>query len=186
MPRTPKAERRSAEPGRIYTIGHSTRSFDEFVALLAAHGVAQVADVRTVPRSRRNPQFSREALAIELPRQGIGYRHFPELGGLRRPLPDSKNSWWQNASFRGYADYMQTDAFAEGVAALLDYARHGATAAMCAEAVWWRCHRSLLADALVVADLDVRHIMSRTSEPAHELHEHARLRRGHIVYPGLL
>src|SRR5512140_1536757 len=134
----------------IYTIGHSVRTFEEFLALLRAHGIDRLADIRTVPRSRRHPHFSREQLAPALEAQGITYRHFPALGGLRRPVKNSPNTYWRNESFRGYADYMQTDAFAHAVDDLLAFAGGGRATVMCAEAVWWRCHRALLADGLLV------------------------------------
>ena len=128
----------------IYTVGHSTRTAEEFIALLEAHGVQQVADVRTVPKSRRNPQFWSDALEASLAEAGKGYRWFPQLGGLRKTSADSPNGAWRNASFRGYADHMLTAEFAEGLAALLEFAAEAPTAIMCAEAVPWRCHRSLI------------------------------------------
>jgi uncharacterized protein (DUF488 family) len=171
---------------RLYTIGHSTRTADEFVALLQAHQVVHLADVRTVPRSRRVPQFNSDALASRLLRDHIMYRHLPALGGLRKPRPDSVNSAWQNESFRGYADYMATPPFADGLQDLLAYAADGATAIMCAEAVWWSCHRRLIADALIVRGVDVRHIMSATRAEPHELTPFARVRGDRVAYPGLL
>jgi uncharacterized protein (DUF488 family) len=179
----------SPEPGslvRLHTIGHSTRSFAEFAALLDAHGIGQVADVRTIPRSRRHPQFERDALAAALTARGVAYAHFPGLGGLRRPRRDSPNTGWRNASFRGYADYMGTVAFADALGDLLEFARAAPTAVMCAEAVWWRCHRSLLADALVVRDVEVLHITSAAAPSAHELNPLARLVEAHLTYPSLL
>jgi uncharacterized protein (DUF488 family) len=128
----------------IYTVGHSTRTAEEFIALLEAHGVQQVADVRTVPKSRRNPQFWSDALEASLAEADKGYRWFPQLGGLRKTSADSPNGAWRNASFRGYADHMLTAEFAEGLAALLEFAAEAPTAIMCAEAVPWRCHRSLI------------------------------------------
>ena len=178
----------------LFTIGHSTRAIGELIGLLKAHGVGQLADVRTIPKSRRHPQFAREALAQSLPQHGIAYRHFPGLGGLRKPRRDSPNAAWRNDSFRGYADYMQTDAFARALQDLLDWS--GATgpgtdpprtAIMCAEAVWWRCHRQLIADALVARGATVRHIASATSAPAHTLTEFARVdASGRVTYPALL
>src|SRR5579871_365245 len=158
----------------MFTIGHSTRTLDELVALLHAHGVTQLADVRTVPKSRRHPHFAADALAQSLPARGIAYRHFRSLGGLRKPRTDSRNTAWQNESFRGYADYMQTDEFRRGLDELIAWS-HPATAIMCAEAVWWRCHRQLIADALVARGVDVRHIMSATSAPPHALTAFARV-----------
>lgn len=171
----------------LFTIGHSTRTFDDFVALLRAHGVAQLADVRTVPKSRRHPQFAREALARTLPQAGIAYRHFPGLGGLRKPRGDSPNTAWRNDSFRGYADYMQTPAFEHALDELIGWTIVAPTAAMCAEAVWWQCHRQLIADALVARGVEVRHIMRADSAPVHKLTGFARVgddRR--VTYPGLL
>lgn len=169
----------------LYTIGHSTRPIEEFVRLLRAHGVRQVADIRTIPRSRRHPQFERGALAEALARNGLDYRHFPNLGGLRRPRPDSPNTAWTHPGFRGYADYMQTEAFHRALDELLAYAAAASTAVMCAEAVWWRCHRALLADALVARGVAVRHIMSARAAPAHELSRFARTDGDRVVYPGL-
>jgi uncharacterized protein (DUF488 family) len=182
----------------IFTIGHSTRAFDDFVALLRAHGVAQLADVRTVPKSRRHPHFSQESLARALPDVSIAYRHFRDLGGLRKPRPDSRNTAWRHPSFRGYADHMQTPAFARALDELVSWSDEGrdaehaapnqpaATAIMCAEAVWWQCHRQLIADALVARGIDVRHIMSAASAPAHTLTDFARIENGRVAYPGLL
>ncbi|MDX1390334.1 MAG: DUF488 domain-containing protein, partial [Acidobacteriota bacterium] len=132
----------------VRTIGHSTRKLEDLIEMLEAHGVKLVVDVRTVPRSRRNPQFNKDSLPEHLRRSGIDYRHEPRLGGLRKPDKDSINSAWQNASFRGYADYMQTDEFATALADLIELARRQPLAVMCAESVPWRCHRSLIADAL--------------------------------------
>jgi uncharacterized protein (DUF488 family) len=168
----------------IYTVGHSTRPFDEFLRLLQAHGIEQLADVRTVPRSRRHPQFARETLDAALASQGITYRHFPALGGLRRPRPDSPNGYWRNESFRGYADHMQTTAFDAGVSDLLQFSAAGQTVVMCAEAVWWRCHRSLLADALRVRGVTVCHILSQAPAQPHQLCEYARTEGTTITYPG--
>jgi uncharacterized protein (DUF488 family) len=169
----------------IYTIGHSTRSADKFLALLAANKIRQIADIRTVPYSRRHPQFGREALEALLAQHGITYMHFPSLGGLRKPRPDSRNTAWQHEGFRGYADYMQTDAFEGGVDALLTFAQ-GNTALMCAEAVWWKCHRRLLSDALLVRGVPVLHILSSAPAKPHELGAFARLEDGKVIYPGLL
>jgi uncharacterized protein (DUF488 family) len=175
-----------ASPVSIWTIGHSTRTAEEFVALLRAHAIVQIADVRTVPKSRRSPHFSSEALAAQLPASDIGYRHFAALGGLRKPRPDSVNGGWQHESFRGYADYMETPAFQTGLDDLLLYARTGSTAVMCAEAVWWQCHRRLIADALTVRGIAVRHIMAITRAEPHALTPFARLSDGRVTYPGLL
>jgi uncharacterized protein (DUF488 family) len=153
----------------VYTIGHSTRSLEELVGLLRAHGVRLLADVRTVPGSRRLPHFARASLEAELPRQGIGYVHLPELGGLRKPRPGSPNGGWRNAAFRGYADHMLTPEFRAGVDRLLELAAAQPTAVMCAEAVPWRCHRSLLADALLLRDVEVRHVTGPGEAAPHRL-----------------
>jgi uncharacterized protein (DUF488 family) len=169
----------------IYTIGHSTHSADAFLELLQAHGVIQLADVRTIPMSRRHPQFNRATLDAFLGNSGIRYRHMKGLGGLRKPLRDSPNTGWKNSGFRGYADYMQTEAFQTALRELLAFAHEGQTAVMCAEAVWWKCHRQLLADALVVQGVQVRHIVSGGAKP-HELSAFARLLDGKVIYPALL
>jgi hypothetical protein len=245
----------------VFTIGHSTRSLDEFIDLLRAHGIGQLADIRTIPRSRRHPHFSIDALSLSLPAAGIAYRHMPGLGGLRKPTRDSTNAGWRNASFRGYADYMQTPAFDDALSELIGWtsarlfpsggeasrqaereslrsgerlfvggrwasrqaereslrsgersfvggrwasrqaereslrssARSlasggGAPRAviMCAEAVWWRCHRQLVADALVARGVTVRHIMSRDPAVVHVLTDFARVADGRVTYPGLI
>lgn len=170
----------------VMTIGHSTRTMEEFLALLRAHGVTSLADVRTVPRSRRHPHFSREVLAEALPANGIAYHHFPELGGLRRPRADSQNGGWQHPAFRGYADHMQSREFREALERLLDVAQKFFTAVMCAESKWWQCHRRLIADALLARGVEVRHIMSTREAPPHELTPFARVTGTDVVYPGLL
>jgi uncharacterized protein (DUF488 family) len=170
----------------LFTIGHSTRSFEEFLALLRAHGVNAVADVRTVPRSRRHPHFAREALAPALEAQGIGYRHFPGLGGLRKPRSDSRNGGWRHPSFRGYADHMETAEFASALDALSATASELVVAVMCAEAVWWQCHRQLIADAMVARGFVVRHIMSAADAPEHRLTPFARIDGTSVHYPGLV
>lgn len=167
----------------IYTVGHSTRSAEEFIALLQAHGVRQVADVRTVPKSRRNPQFWSDALEASLAEAGIGYRWFRSLGGLRKTSADSPNGAWRNESFRGYADHMLTAEFAAGLAELLDYAAGAPTAIMCAEAVPWRCHRSLIGDALLVRGHEVRDIMGPTRATPEKLTGFAAVTDGVITYP---
>lgn len=167
----------------IYTIGHSTRSFDELVEILRAHGVRQLIDVRTIPRSRRNPQYSREVLSKALHNRRIGYRHLQALGGLRRHQPGSPNTGWRNTSFRGYADYMQTPAFENALARLIELARQKPTAIMCAEAVPWRCHRSLIADALIVRGHTVYDIFSATNARRHLLHPLAKVHGQQITYP---
>jgi uncharacterized protein (DUF488 family) len=172
----------------IFTIGHSTRRFDEFIVLLKAHGITRLADIRTVPRSRRHPHFGGDALAASLPDAGIAYRHLAALGGLRQPHRDSRNIGWRHAGFRGYADYMETAEFARAVDELIVWAREGGergAVMMCAEAVWWRCHRQLVADALVARGIAVRHITSATTATTHTLTEFARVNGERVTYPGL-
>ncbi len=170
----------------IFTVGHSTRSLDEFGALLRAHDIAQLGDVRTVPKSRRHPHFAGDALAVSLPAVGIAYRHQPALGGLRKPRRDSTNSAWRHEGFRGYADYMESTAFGDAIDDLIAWARVSRTAVMCAEAVWWRCHRQLIADALVARGVTVQHIQTATSAPAHKLTEFAQVAGDRVSYPGLV
>ena len=170
----------------ILTIGHSTRSLSEFVALLQAHSVVQLADVRRMPKSARHPQFVKEALEASLGLQGIRYRHFPDLGGMRKPRPDSINTALRNESFRGYADHMQSAAFRTALLDLLLFSEVAITAVMCAEAVWWHCHRKLLSDVLLVRGVQVRHILSTAAPKVHELSEFAREVSGEVSYPGLL
>lgn len=170
----------------IFTIGHSTRTAAAFLELLQAHGVTGVADVRTVPRSRRLPHFSRDALAAFLETHGVAYTHLAGLGGLRKPTRDSPNGGWRNEGFRGYADHMGTAEFAEGLEALLAFARDRQVAVMCAEAKWWQCHRQLLADALAARGIEVRHIMSPREAPRHELTPFARVSGSAVRYPALL
>jgi uncharacterized protein (DUF488 family) len=153
----------------LYTIGHSTRPIDELIGLLRDDRVQTLVDVRTVPGSRRNPQYGREALASSLGEHGIEYRHEPALGGFRRPLPDSPNAGWDNAAFRGYADYMATPEFASALDRLQGVARRRVTCIMCAEAQWWRCHRRLISDALVVRGWRVLHLGLGGGPVEHEL-----------------
>ena len=167
----------------LWTIGHSTRSIDEFVDLLQVHGIERVADIRTIPRSRRNPQFNLDVLPEHLARAGIQYVHLSALGGLRRARKDSNNTGWRNSSFRGFADYMQTPDFAHALSALAQTALHERLALMCAEAVPWRCHRSLVADALVVRGASVWHITSRSRAAAHRLTSFAHVEGGNLTYP---
>ena len=167
----------------IYTIGHSTRSFEAFLALLQAHGIEVVADVRTVPKSRRHPQFGGDTLADALAQAGLMYAHLPKLGGLRRPRPDSPNGAWRNESFRGYADYMASDAFAQGLAELLELAATRRVAMMCAEAVPWRCHRSLIADALLVRGIIVEHIVGAGRAQPHRITPFAHVDGVYLTYP---
>ncbi len=151
--------------------------------MLQAHGVTLVADVRTVPRSRHNPQFNRETLPEQLQAAGLGYVHLPGLGGLRHPRPDSPNRGWRNDAFRGFADYMQTPEFTGNLEALIRLAQTARLALMCAEAVPWRCHRSLIADALTVRGLPVEHIMGLKGRQPHRLTGFARVQDGELIYP---
>ncbi|MFZ0039556.1 MAG: DUF488 domain-containing protein [Candidatus Acidiferrales bacterium] len=167
----------------VLTIGHSNHPLDEFLELLDAHGVECVVDVRTIPRSRHNPQFNSDAIEDSLRKAGIGYVHRKQLGGLRHAAKDSINMGWRNASFRGFADYMQTPEFAAAVTELIEFTRTKRCAIMCAEAVPWRCHRSLISDALAVREIAVEHIMSRTKRDAHKLTPFAHVRGLRITYP---
>ena len=167
----------------LYTIGHSTRTLEEFIALLKAYGIQQIIDVRTIPRSRHNPQFADASLAAALPRAGIAYIHEPLLGGLRHTQKDSPNTGWKNKSFRGFADYMQTEDFSHGLNHLILLAKKHTIAIMCAEAVPWRCHRSLIADAAKKRGLSVTHIISKTSAQAHRYTPFLRMRGGKFLYP---
>jgi uncharacterized protein (DUF488 family) len=168
----------------VLTIGHSTHPIDEFIAILRAHEVQALVDVRTVPRSRHNPQFNRDALPQTLQAAGIGYIHMPELGGLRHARRDSVNTGWRNASFRGFADYMQTPEFSGALAKLIEISRKSRVAIMCSEAVPWRCHRSLIADALSVRGVPVEHIMSAASRKPHTLTPFAKVEGSGLTYPG--
>lgn len=167
----------------IHTIGHSTRPFDEFLAVLRAHGIEAVADVRTVPKSRHNPQFHIDALTRTLPEAGLDYVHLGALGGLRHPRPDSPNSGWRNSSFRGYADYMQTPEFGAGLDELLGLAHGKRTVIMCAEAVPWRCHRSLVGDALLVRGHEVIDIYDEHTAKPERLTSFAVVHGLDITYP---
>lgn len=175
---------KSSKP--IFTIGHSTRSAAEFLALLKAHGVTGVADVRTIPRSRRHPHFASGALSAFLADHGIAYLHLPGLGGLRKPRRDSPNGGWKNEGFRGYADHMQTPAFAQDLDALLAFGEDRRVAVMCAEAKWWQCHRQLIADAMSARGIDVRHIVSRAAPAPHEITSFARVTGSAVSYPALV
>jgi uncharacterized protein (DUF488 family) len=168
---------------RIWTIGHSTRGIDEFIALLKENQIKLLADVRAFPGSKRYPQFNKDALAESLRARGIRYEHFPELGGKRKTKPDSRNTAWRNASFRGYADYMETEQFQKGIERLLDFAGEACpTAIMCAEAVWWRCHRSLIADYLKAHGVEVLHILSANKIEPHPYTPAARIVNGKLSY----
>lgn len=167
----------------ILTIGHGNRTLAELIDLLRAHGVTRLVDVRSFPRSRRNPDFNVDALPAALALHGIAHTHLPELGGRRKPSPDSDNLAWRNESFRGYADHMRTPVFATGLDRLLELARQDRVAIMCAELVPWRCHRSLIADTLVVRGIPVAHILSPLPARPHELAPHARVIQGEVRYP---
>jgi uncharacterized protein (DUF488 family) len=185
---------------RIWTIGHSTRSIEEFISLLKENEIKLLADVRSWPGSKRYPQFNREALAKSLNAHGIRYEHFPELGGRRKPNADSRNTAWRNASFRGYADYMEAEEFHKGVERLLAFARNDglgsrrndrdgsetvtpwSAAIMCAEAVWWRCHRSLISDYLKVRGIEVMHILDTNKVEPHPFTSAAHIIDGTLSY----
>jgi uncharacterized protein (DUF488 family) len=167
----------------VFTIGHSTRPLEDFVALLRANGVERVVDVRTIPKSRHNPQFNRETLGPALRTAGVRYVHLKALGGLRHSRPDSANLGWHNASFRGFADYMQTPEFAVSLARAMKLARERPSTLMCAEAVPWRCHRSLIADALLVRRICVMDIIGKSPPKAHKLTPFARVRGKQVTYP---
>jgi uncharacterized protein (DUF488 family) len=187
MKRTrPEAARPAAEGAAVpamFTIGHSTRPIGEFIELLRVFNVSLVVDVRTVPRSRHNPQFEREALSQALQQAGLGYAHFPGLGGLRHANRESPNAGWRNASFRGFADYMQTAAFADALEELMDLGNERRVVVMCAEAVPWRCHRSLIADALLVRGICAVHIISARGFKPHTLTPFARVQGRRLTYP---
>ena len=170
----------------ILTIGHSTRTADEFLTLLETHGVAGLADVRTVPRSRRHPHFSADALAVFLRARSIEYLHLPGLGGLRKPRPDSPNSGWLNSAFRGYAVHMQTPEFAAALDRLISFGAGRQVAIMCAEAKWWQCHRRLIADVLVARRIEVRHILSVREAAPHELTPFGKVMGDTVQYPALI
>jgi len=169
----------------ILTVGHSTRPLESFIDLLQEHGVKKVVDIRTIPRSRHNPQFNREILPDHLKAAGIGYIHLPDLGGLRHAHRDSPNGGWRNASFRGFADYMQTGEFEKALKRLIQFSKREQVALMCAEAVPWRCHRSLVADALKIRGIAVEHIVSSKKRQVHELTPWARVDGEAITYPPL-
>ncbi len=170
----------------VYTIGHSTRSADEFSQILLEHKIKNLADVRSFPGSRRYPHFNQGQLAESLPRLGMKYHHFPALGGRRRPLPNSKNTAWKNSSFRAYADYMETESFRDGIKQLLEIARTDRSAIMCAEAVWWRCHRGLISDYLKAMGIEVIHVVDAKRTEAHPYTSAARIIDGALSYEGLL
>ena len=166
----------------IYTVGHSSRGLDEFIVLLKAHGVETLADIRKLPGSNKHPHFNQEELAASLARVGVGYVYLRELGGRRRQNKDSLNTAWRNRSFRAYADHMETDEFKRGVDDLLGYAREKRVALMCSEAVWWRCHRALVADYLKAAGVTVRHIMGEAVVKPHPYTSAAKVADNKLSY----
>lgn len=170
----------------LWTIGHSTQAIDEFVAALKSFDIQTVADVRSFPGSRRYPHFNKETLKASLAEAGIDYLHFPDLGGRRRAKPDSLNMAWRNESFRGYADYMETEDFRAGIADLLKVANLQRTAIICAEAVWWRCHRGLISDYLKAKGIEVTHIMGAGKSERHPFTTAARIINGQLSYRGVL
>jgi uncharacterized protein (DUF488 family) len=176
--------RKAQKPPTVLMIGHSTRTRRELLKLLRAHRVRHLVDARAIPRSRHNPQFDRGVLARAVRRAGIGYEHARDLGGRRRPRPDSINTAWRNAGFRGFADYMQTDEFADAIARLARAAARKRVAVMCAEAVPWRCHRSLIADALIARGFSVEEIESPTRSRPRAITPWARVRGVRVSYPG--
>jgi uncharacterized protein (DUF488 family) len=171
---------------KVWTVGHSTRAIVEFVAALKAHGIEIVVDVRSFPGSRRYPQFGKDRLAASLAEAGIEYEHFAELGGRRRARPDSRNVAWRNEGFRGYADYMETANFRGGIEGLMELARSRRAAIMCAEALWWRCHRSLISDYLKAAGAEVIHIIDAERAEPHPFTSAARIVNGELSYRALL
>ena len=173
-------------PSEIWTIGHSTRQIDFFIALLKENGIRLVADVRLLPGSKRYPQFNKDVLDDSLRSHGIGYEHFPQLGGRRKPKPDSTNTAWRNESFRGYADHMETEEFHEGIRRLCERAQEiGPTALMCAEAVWWRCHRALISDFLKAHRVVVTPVLDAQKTQQHPYTSAARIENGKLSYaPG--
>lgn len=167
---------------QLWTIGHSNRALDQFIELLAAHEIQLLADVRRFPGSRRLPHFNQENLSESLARAGIEYIHFPELGGRRRALANSPNTAWRNEAFRGYADFMMTAEFRDGIERLLQCARRNRTAIMCAEALWWQCHRSMIADYLRAAGYEVIHILATNKAEPHPFTSAAKIVNGKLSY----
>jgi uncharacterized protein (DUF488 family) len=167
----------------IFTIGHSTKPIEEFIQVLTAYGIKEIVDVRTIPKSRHNPQFNSDILADSLRGAGIGYTHMKGLGGLRHTKKDSPNKGWRNSSFRGFADYMQTGEFEASLKELMEKAKHNKIAVMCAEALPWRCHRSLIADVLTIRSVEVTHIMSSKAQQEHVLTPFAKIEGNNIIYP---
>jgi len=171
---------------RVWTVGHSTRAADEFNQILLSHNIEALVDVRSFPGSRRYPHFNREELTSNLKAVGLTYTHLPALGGRRQSSPNSKNTAWQNASFRAYADHLDTEEFKKGIDALLSLAAKAPTAVMCAEALWWRCHRSLIADYLKAQGVEVIHILTAEKTEGHPYTSAARIVEGRLSYEGLL
>lgn len=170
-------------PQSVWTVGHSTHSLEAFIGILRAHKIEALADVRLLPGSRRYPHFNREALTTSLQKCGVEYIHFPELGGRRKPRPDSPNSAWRNEAFRGYADHMETPEFLRGIDGLQSLARGKHTAIMCAEVVWWQCHRALISDWLKAHGVEVLHILSENKVEPHPYTSAARIIDGQLSYP---
>jgi len=176
-------ERTCQQKTVVFTIGHSTRTIAEFIEIIKAYGIKKVVDIRTIPKSRHNPQFNEDMLRASLKAAQIGYLHMKELGGLRHALKDSPNMAWRNASFRGFADYMQSGEFEDSLEKLIEAAEKKAAVIMCAEAVPWRCHRSLVGDALLIRGVRVRHIMNAKSSRDHTLTSWAKVKGTKITYP---
>ena len=170
----------------IWTIGHSTRPLEEFLAMLQSFNIEQVADIRRYPGSQKFPHFNKDQLAISLPQSGIQYIHMPDLGGRRKVMPDSKNGSWRHPAFRGYADYMETDVFRDAIKQLETIAQEKRTAYMCSEAVWWSCHRALVSDYLKARGWTVMHIMGIGKEEEHPYTAPARIVNGELTYAALL
>lgn len=168
--------------GTIWTVGHSTRSIKEFITILRSFSIELLVDIRSFPGSRKYPQYNKESLAQSLPAAGISYVHMPDLGGRRKPRPDSVNTAWRNEAFKGYADYMETDQFKQAVEMLQDYGWKQRTVYMCSEAVWWRCHRSLISDYLKLKDWKVMHIMAEGKATEHPYTAPAREQQGKLFY----
>ena len=173
---------KTKKPKTIWTIGHSTHSLDEFVAMLHSFMIETVVDIRSFPGSRKFPQFNKEALEVSLPQSNIQYIHIKKLGGRRKVNPESKNTTWRHVAFRGYADYMETDSFAEGIKELIEIAQKQHTAYMCSEAVWWRCHRSMVSDYLKANGWNVQHIMQIGKSSEHPYTQPARVVDGELTY----
>ena len=175
---------KSTHYGEVWTVGHSNQTIEDFLSLLESHGIGRAVDVRRFPGSRRDPHFEKSRLGAALCQSGIGYEHWPELGGRRQPRPDSANTNWKNAGFRGYADYMETREFGEAMARLLPSLGSRRTALMCAEALWWQCHRSLIADYLKSIGLAVQHILAEGKTQGHPYTSAARIVEGRLSYAG--